>query len=392
SPEPQYPRSTSDDALDRARRPETLLLPLFGVSGCGKTRTAIEMLCKNWGFYFNASITDWGSNDLSDLLVSVQQMQRYQHRDLNSNTQVHLLALALVLGRVITLQHCLDITEHEGTTFACKDWMLLQVACHTLGFDDLLTELFTLLANVIRLHNVNIHVMRDFVQTRVSELRQRLLRLAPNQDMGERILLVIDEAQNLGKDGCGAFLSQQRPGGSQDKTQTLSESAPVPLEAVRCDNGLLNSRAAIVGLDEHMLGTDHRSMSLTAVSMESRDTLNAFATVKADAVQRHLGDNKLQTFCTVSPKRYLGVVVAYPTELPGAEGSFAEVRRSERILGAQEEETPQCISLKIDKDNIHGLFPEAHMKVLDRLKNIKRELEQSRDDPADDHAAKQRRL
>ncbi|KAF9079158.1 hypothetical protein BGX23_004895 [Mortierella sp. AD031] len=128
------------------------------------------------------------------------------------------------------------------------------------------------------------------------------------------------------------------------------------------------------------------------VSMESRDILSAFATVKADAVQRHLGDNKLQTFCTVSPKRYLGVVVAYPTELPGAEGSFAAVRRSERILGAQKEETPQCISLKIDKNNIHSLFPEAHMRVLDRLKNIKRELEQSRDDPADDHAAKQRRL
>ncbi|KAG0195161.1 hypothetical protein BGX33_004108, partial [Mortierella sp. NVP41] len=79
--------------------------------------------------------------------------------------------------------------------------MLLQVACHMLGFDDLLTEVFTLLANVIRLYNINIHVMRDFVQTRVSELCQRLLRLAPNQDMGERILLVIDEAQNLGKDG-----------------------------------------------------------------------------------------------------------------------------------------------------------------------------------------------
>lgn len=211
SPEPQYPRSTADDALDRARRPETLLLPLFGVSGCGKTRTAIEMLCKNWYFYFNASITDWGSKDLSDLLVSVQQMQRYQNGDLNSNTQVHLLALALVLGHVITLEHYLNIAEHEGTTFTQKDWMLVQVACRTLGLDDLLTELSTLLANMIRLHDVNINVMRDFVQTRFSELRQRLLHLASNQDMGERILLVIDEAQNLGKRDYGAFLSQQRP-------------------------------------------------------------------------------------------------------------------------------------------------------------------------------------
>ncbi|KAF9109950.1 hypothetical protein BGW39_004909, partial [Mortierella sp. 14UC] len=127
-------------------------------------------------------------------------------------------------------------------------------------------------------------------------------------------------------------------------------------------------------------------------SMDSEDILSAFATVKADAVQRHLGDSKLRTFCTVSPKWYLGVVIAYPTELPGVEGSFAEVRRSERIRGAQEEESPQCISLKVDKNNIHDLFPEAHMKVLDRLKSVKRELEQSRDDSADEHAAKQRRL
>ncbi|KAF9146969.1 hypothetical protein BG015_011443 [Linnemannia schmuckeri] len=51
-----------------------------------------------------------------------------------------------------------------------------------------------------------------------------------------------------------------------------------------------------------------------------------------------------------------------------------------------------CILLKIDKNNICDLFPEAHVKVLDRLKNIKRELEQSRDDPADDRAVKQRRF
>ncbi|KAF9111523.1 hypothetical protein BGW39_004334, partial [Mortierella sp. 14UC] len=92
-------------------------------------------------------------------------------------------------------------------------------------------------------------------------------------------------------------------------------------------------------------------------SMDSEDILSAFATVKADAVQHHLGNSKLRTFCTVSPKWYLGVFIAYPTELPGAEGSFAEVRRSERIRGAQEEESPQCISLKVDKNNIHDLFP-----------------------------------
>ncbi|KAF9536413.1 hypothetical protein EC957_011043 [Mortierella hygrophila] len=39
-------------------------LPVFDVSGCGKTRSMIEVLCLQWGFYFNASKNDLGSDDL----------------------------------------------------------------------------------------------------------------------------------------------------------------------------------------------------------------------------------------------------------------------------------------------------------------------------------------
>ncbi|KAF9344422.1 hypothetical protein BGX26_004390, partial [Mortierella sp. AD094] len=35
-------------------------LPLFGVSGCGKTRTTIELLSRTWGLYFNAGGKDLG--------------------------------------------------------------------------------------------------------------------------------------------------------------------------------------------------------------------------------------------------------------------------------------------------------------------------------------------
>ncbi|KAF9083270.1 hypothetical protein BGX29_003264 [Mortierella sp. GBA35] len=44
--------------------------------------------------------------------------------------------------------------------------------------------------------------------------------------------------------------------------KVLSDTAPVPSKAVHCDDGLLDSKARIVGLDPYMLGTDHRSMSL----------------------------------------------------------------------------------------------------------------------------------
>jgi len=231
--------------------------------------------------------------------------------------------------------------------------------------------------------------------------------------------------------------------------KVLSDTALVPSE-VRCDKDplkFLSKKARIVGLDPYMLGTDHRSMSLDEfleahvekdshprkdgkqvpafyhpaetpsgpdivfvlhfdnhgfcpvfvqlklrASMGQLETQSAFTTVKADAVQDHLGETKLEKFCTVSPKSFLGIVIAYPAELPGVEGLYPELRRSERILSAQEEQTPQCISLRIDKNNIHSLFPEAHMKALDLLKGVKRELEEGCDDLADEHAAKQRRL
>ncbi|KAG0322758.1 hypothetical protein BGZ99_003146, partial [Dissophora globulifera] len=113
--------------------------------------------------------------------------------------------------------------------------------------------------------------------------------------------------------------------------------------------------------------------------MTKSGTQGAFSTVKSEAVQGHLQEMMLQTFCTGHPKRFLGVDIAYPAELAGVEGTFPEVRRSERIRSAQGDtpDTPQCISLRIDKNNIHDLFPKNHMQALDLLKGIKRQLDQT---------------
>ncbi|KAF9306408.1 hypothetical protein BGZ74_006116 [Mortierella antarctica] len=73
SPMIQDPPSTADRVPEKIRRRSIPLLPLFGVSGCGKTRRAIEVLSKNWGFYFNGSDTDWGSEDLVSFLALVGQ-------------------------------------------------------------------------------------------------------------------------------------------------------------------------------------------------------------------------------------------------------------------------------------------------------------------------------
>ncbi|KAF9318228.1 hypothetical protein BG003_011622 [Podila horticola] len=48
-------------------------LPLNVGTRCGKTRAVIELLSQQWGFYFNASSDDWGSNDKTTLHSAVEQ-------------------------------------------------------------------------------------------------------------------------------------------------------------------------------------------------------------------------------------------------------------------------------------------------------------------------------
>ncbi|KAG9067165.1 hypothetical protein KI688_011946 [Linnemannia hyalina] len=669
SPGTQDPPSTADRALEKLRGRAIPVLPLFGVSGCGKTRTAIEMLCMNWGFYFNGRSTDW-------------------------------------------------------------------VCFRTLGFEDLFDSLFTLFADTIYLQSIDITLMSSFVRVRFSKLRLRLLDLTfntPSQGTNYKILLVVDEAQNLGKMDFGKFLSQQvypksegqvaaasgndsmRPilsplvhgfyqiardnghfsivpcgtGLSVFNMNWLEDSAPgpkgyskllgpftdfqgwesleqvqhyrdlvrrslpnaearivfdtrVPVESIpelfarlrgrfrpivsaiermimpsndeidwrqaiketedtlssteteyygkgniafdisqmvrrvhnfesryanyqnirtilqgfvlqhflhgrplllnreeailveasvgrilnfgkhavtvldepfallaavnyfrrhdpkfhsaictllgsgsnasvhghqwekavlpslahvfhdkilsytglvpegtKSYDPILDGKAEIAGYDSHItLGIDVKTMSLDAFleahvrngsrkdgkpvppfyqpaetpsgpdvafvlhldnhgycpvfvqlkmrhKMTKLETQIAFSTVKAGAVQGHLQEAMLQRYCTGYPKRLLGIVIAYPAELAGVEGSFPEVRRSERIRST-EGDTPQCISLRIDKNNIHDLFPQNHMQALDLLKGIKRQLDQTdmgqgSDDQKDEPVTKHRR-
>ncbi|KAI7831777.1 hypothetical protein BC939DRAFT_472873 [Gamsiella multidivaricata] len=127
------------------------------------------------------------------------------------------------------------------------------------------------------------------------------------------------------------------------------------------------------------------------ISMDKAQTRAAQTTVDSDAVQRHL-ENDLQAFCTLTPKRFLGVVITYPAELTSFQDSFDSYRQSERLRAAQGEQTLECVTLRIDKDNIHSLFPAHHMEALDRLKGIKRELNQDSDDLVDEQVAKHRGL
>ncbi|KAG0012100.1 hypothetical protein BGZ82_002729 [Podila clonocystis] len=77
-PDPTVPGSASRNLasasiLDKVKDNNRAIIPVFGVSGCGKTRSVLELLCQHWGFYFNGSSDDWGSNDVTTLLSTVQE-------------------------------------------------------------------------------------------------------------------------------------------------------------------------------------------------------------------------------------------------------------------------------------------------------------------------------
>jgi len=75
-PDPFSPDSTSRNLaagsiLGMVKENNRALIPVFGVSGCGKTRAVIELLSQHWGFYFNASSDDWESADMMTLHSTV---------------------------------------------------------------------------------------------------------------------------------------------------------------------------------------------------------------------------------------------------------------------------------------------------------------------------------
>ncbi|KAG0369009.1 hypothetical protein BGZ54_000640, partial [Gamsiella multidivaricata] len=225
SSETQEPPSTAGKALVRIHGRAIPLLSFFGVTGCGKTRTAIEMLCKQWGFYFYGSRSDWGSSDLYKLLKLVRTRDRYKTFSVESNTHVHVLALALILARLMTLHHCLDISERENVRFTCKRWMLLQVSFQSMDIGDVFTSLFELIASHIRNHYVDHGFMATLVRERFSELRQRLVNYTPNKtfrDSAYKILIIVDEAQELSKEIFGTYLSGHAPSGFAPKSAAIA--------------------------------------------------------------------------------------------------------------------------------------------------------------------------
>ncbi|KAK3837903.1 MAG: hypothetical protein JOS17DRAFT_813667 [Linnemannia elongata] len=173
----RYP--TSDAILQLIERCSTsgYTVPIFGVSGCGKTRGIIELLSRRWGFYFNAAADDLGSGDITTL-ISVIGTRLESDREAN-NRQARTITYLLLLSRLKILQHCLTISGSHHT-FTSARWTILQTCSHVL-FNDIFAQLFKCLLPILAHY-----------QTPLTD---------------DKLLVVHDEAQILGDKWDGRFSS-----------------------------------------------------------------------------------------------------------------------------------------------------------------------------------------
>ncbi|KAG0009763.1 hypothetical protein BGZ80_002093 [Entomortierella chlamydospora] len=193
--------------LQELERTEAQDVPVFGVSGCGKTRSVVEMLCLQWGFYFNASDKDLGSDDLSSLAEFINKKTSEDRSPKEHTIFAKNMTVLLFLSRILILNYCLSIPDCRQT-FSSASWAILQV-CPTMPmFEDVFSALFKEL--FAHLHKYTIFELQlwDVVRHEFMSLRNRLAALDyPNFSSGTKLRLVVDEAQILGDRGSNLFES-----------------------------------------------------------------------------------------------------------------------------------------------------------------------------------------
>jgi len=210
-PDPEHsstPISGADEIL--TKYPWVRHLPLFGVSGCGKTRTVLELLSKTWGLYFSAGEKDLGSNDMRAIVRALSD-----HSDIylsekkeNNTDRVRYLTFGLLYTRLLILDYCLRIPE-SSTSFTCQRWMLLQVA--TTAFQDVFESLFKDVAEYFHRYDVSSVDILYLVQDLYDKVQRQLIgRVASSSTAPFKFLVVLDEAQVLGRLGDGSFLDSDR--------------------------------------------------------------------------------------------------------------------------------------------------------------------------------------
>ncbi|KAF8926898.1 hypothetical protein BGZ47_002487 [Haplosporangium gracile] len=224
-PDPSTPDSTSTNLaagsiLELVKENNRYQIPVFGVSGCGKTRAVLELLSQHWGFYFNAADDDWGSGDMMTLYSTVRSYLKEVQKtsevlDLEMNNHfARKTTLLLFLSRLLIFKYCISVPG-SSNTFTSARWALLQVCPHVL-FKDIFNELFVKLLQLRHHRELD---LSDVVRNMHEGTKDRLIKhgCLPKIKDNTRLLVVHDEAQVLGDEFYGSFQS------------TTSAESPRPL-------------------------------------------------------------------------------------------------------------------------------------------------------------------
>jgi len=203
---------TSDAILQHIKRCSAagMTVPIFGVSGCGKTRGILELLSRRWGFYFNASSDDLGSADIVKLMGHLGT--RLEKDPATNNRHARTITYLLLLSRLKIFQHCLAIPgSHQ--TFTSARWTILQT-CVSVFPNNIFLGLFEKLLPLLPQHPTSeaeselvTAVKEEFGVTVEMLVRHGKHGGLPPVDDGAKLLVVLDEAQILGETEPHSFRS-----------------------------------------------------------------------------------------------------------------------------------------------------------------------------------------
>ncbi|KAG0068454.1 hypothetical protein BGZ89_004695 [Linnemannia elongata] len=207
---------TSDAILQFIEKCSTPIVPIFGVSGCGKTRGIIELLSRRWGFYFNAAEDDLGSNDVVTLIRRIKSRLQ-QDREAN-NRQARTMSFLLFLSRLKILQYCLMVSG-AGQTFTSARWTILQTCSHVFEI-DVFGQLFQAFLPLLPLYptsftetDLETATQEEFLTTKCLLVQYGRQGGLPSFKDRDKLFVAYDEAQILGEMEYGRFesLSQGKP-------------------------------------------------------------------------------------------------------------------------------------------------------------------------------------
>ncbi|KAF9323662.1 hypothetical protein BG006_001251 [Podila minutissima] len=176
--------------------------------GCGKTRSMIEMLCLQWGFYFNAAKKDLGSNDLSQLAEFLDTKTSEEQSPRINTVFARKMTLVLFLSRLLVLKYCLQVPNCRQT-FSSDRWAILQACSHM--FRDVFMEFFRILYDQMKERSFSVSVMESIVRDELLSVRDSLaVHKYTNFSRETKLRLVVDEAQILGDKGTTLFHRHSR--------------------------------------------------------------------------------------------------------------------------------------------------------------------------------------